>query len=159
MRDIDSARYSGQREHKEVVAGTRAQLRRQPDEGRPGAGAHRYVLAAVDGVGHRKAGHWGAEVDLPQHGPGVVVEGSESSVDVTPKTSPPPVATSDIVAARCSYFQVISPVSAEIACTVPTWSVPGAIWGRHEERVVAAGLPRGQHPRAGIAQRVVHRVR
>ena len=43
-----------------------------------------------------------------------------------PNTSPPPVATSDVVAARCSYFHRSSPVSGEIAWTVPSWSVPGA---------------------------------
>ena len=32
-----------------------------------------------------------------------------------PKTSPPPVATSDIVAARWSCRQTVAPVSAEIA--------------------------------------------
>ena len=37
---------------------------------------------------------------------------------------------SDVVPARCSNFQTISPVSAEMAWTVPTWSVPGAIWSR-----------------------------
>ena len=32
-----------------------------------------------------------------------------------PNTSPPPVATSEVVAARCSYFQASSPVSGEMA--------------------------------------------
>ena len=36
-----------------------------------------------------------------------------------------------MVAARCSYTQAVAPVSAEMACTAPTWSVPGAIWLRH----------------------------
>ena len=35
--------------------------------------------------------------------------------------------TSEVVAARCSNFQAMAPVSAEMACTAPTWSVPGAI--------------------------------
>ena len=106
------------------------QLGRQVDEPRR-ARTNGDVLASVDGVGDRKTADRGAEVDLPQDLPRFVVEGPEPPVDIAPNTSPPPVATSDMVAARCSYLQVISPVSAEIACTVPTWSVPGAIWLRH----------------------------
>src|SRR5215467_7341098 len=41
-----------------------------------------------------------------------------------PNTSPPPVATSDSMPARCSYFQSAWPVSAEIDQTVPTLSAP-----------------------------------
>ena len=44
-----------------------------------------------------------------------------------PNTSPPPVATSDSMPARCSCFQSVLPVSAEIAHTVPTFVAPGAI--------------------------------
>src|SRR5918999_3905900 len=44
-----------------------------------------------------------------------------------PNTRPPPVATSDSMLARCSYFQSVFPVSTEIAHTAPTLSVPGAI--------------------------------
>ena len=43
------------------------------------------------------------------------------------KISPPPVATSGIMPARCSCFHSVLPVSAEIAQTVPTFSAPGAI--------------------------------
>ena len=47
-----------------------------------------------------------------------------------PKTSPPPVVTSDIVAARCSWSHSVAPVSAEMARTVPALSLPGASWWR-----------------------------
>ena len=44
-----------------------------------------------------------------------------------PKTRPPPVATSDRVAARCSWTQSVSPVSAEMAWTAPSCSEPGVL--------------------------------
>src|SRR5678815_591679 len=40
-----------------------------------------------------------------------------------PKISPPPVATTERVPARCSYFQAVWPVSTETAYTVPTLSM------------------------------------
>src|SRR3954462_14670216 len=43
------------------------------------------------------------------------------------RISPPPVATSGMTPARCSCFQSVLPVSAEIAHTVPTLSAPGDI--------------------------------
>src|SRR5687767_12662204 len=48
-----------------------------------------------------------------------------------PNSSLPPVATSDVVAARCSYFHTVRPVSTDTAWMAPTFSpLPGAIWLR-----------------------------
>ena len=42
-----------------------------------------------------------------------------------------PAAQTPTGCCRGSYTQAVAPVSAEMACTAPTWSVPGASWLRH----------------------------
>ena len=78
----------------------------------------RDILPAVDCERDRKPGDRRAQVHLPQHVPGLRVQARKRPLRSPPNTRPPPVATSEVVAARCSYFQMSAPVSGEIAWTV-----------------------------------------
>ena len=140
----------------------RADLRgraNEPRRGAGGAGADRNVLVVAYGIGDGEARDGRAEVHLPQHVVGLVVEGPEAPVDVAAEQEAAAGGDQRHGGRALVVDHSVALVSAEIACTVPSWSNPGANWLRTargaEFRAAFAG---GHHPRAGVAQGHVHGV-